>query len=100
MLEQALKELRKEGKLQCLKEYIALTDEVLLSFYSKSDNVTSSTTTQHSKKIGLQSKSSHEPVCIVPSEAIPAGTTWIFEDGSQVSSSRLGGSDDGDNQGN
>lgn len=52
-----------------------------------------------SKKKDIQS-SIKKPSCILSSEIVPAGTTWIFEDGSNVSSSRVDGSADGDdNQG-
>jgi len=54
----------------------------------------------NSKKKDFRS-SDKEAVCVVPGsrEKAPAGTTWIFSDGSQVSSCQAGGSaDEGDEQ--
>jgi len=55
------------------------------------------------KNVGLSSSNHQASVCIIPptstSDNVPAGTTWIFSDGSQVSASQTGGSaDDGDTQ--
>jgi serine/threonine-protein kinase OSR1/STK39 len=48
------------------------------------------------KKKGYNSRKT--PTCVIPStESVPAGTTWIFTDGSQVKSSNTAASED-DNQ--
>jgi hypothetical protein len=57
----------------------------------------STNTSLKSKKKGYNSRKT--PTCVIPStESVPAGTTWIFTDGSQVKSSNTAASED-DNQG-
>lgn len=54
--------------------------------------------TQEGKKKGQQSSSS-VPVSVLNTENIPEGTTWVFEDGSQVTTAHSSGSvDTDDNQ--
>ncbi len=55
---------------------------------------------KHNRRKKGHSSSDKEPVCVSGSEKAPAGTTWIFTDGSQISSCQAGGSaDEGDDQG-
>jgi hypothetical protein len=53
---------------------------------------------QMNSHVGRQSgnQTCDEPITVMASETVPEGTTWIFQDGSHVSSSQIGGSAEND----